>query len=90
MLSTIYDVYVMGWDMPKLASVDGIDIYMYFKDHAPPHVHAFYGDDEVLVVVRDGSVYAGAIPTSKLVLVRQYVADNVDTLLARWDTYGGG
>lgn len=56
--------------MPKIASLDGVDIYMYFKDHAPPHVHAFYGDDEVLVVVRDGSVHTGSIPTSKLSLVR--------------------
>lgn len=45
--------------MPRLASFDGVDIYMYFKDHAPPHVHAFHGDDEALVVIRDGSVYAG-------------------------------
>lgn len=48
--------------MPKLTALEGVDIYMYFRDHAPPHVHAFHGDDEVLVVVRDGYVYAGSIP----------------------------
>jgi hypothetical protein len=42
--------------MPRLTSLEGVDIYMYFKDHAPPHVHALYGDDEVLVVIRDGSL----------------------------------
>lgn len=76
--------------MPQLASFDGIDICTYFRDHAPPHVHAFYGDDEALVVVADGSVYAGALPTRKLVLVQEYVAANVEELLARWATYGGG
>jgi hypothetical protein len=49
-----------------------------------------YGDDEVLVVVRDGSGYAGSLPAAKLALVREYVAANVDDLLARWVTYGGG
>lgn len=76
--------------MPKLITLAGVDIYMYFRDHAPPHVHAFLGDDEVLVVVSDGTVYAGSLPPSKLALVRQYVAAEVDELLARWDAYGGG
>ncbi len=76
--------------MPKLASLEGVDIYMYFKDHAPPHVHAFYGEHEVLVVVRDGSVYAGYIPAKKLAVVQTYVAANVDDLLVRWEQYGGG
>ncbi len=76
--------------MPRLWSVDGVDIYMYFKDHAPPHVHALYGDDEVLVVVRDGSVYAGSFPSSKLALVQQYVAEHTEALLARWVDFGGG
>ena len=71
-------------------SIDGVDVYMYFRDHAPPHVHAFYGDDEVLVVIRDGSVYIGSIQANKLALVRDYVAANVEELLARWATCGGG
>lgn len=76
--------------MPRLIALEGVDIYMYFRDHAPPHVHAFHGDDEVLVVIRDGSVYAGALPAKKLALVRKYVEANVDALLERWDAYGGG
>jgi hypothetical protein len=76
--------------MPKLASLDGTDVYMYFRDHAPPHVHAFHGDDEVLVVIRDGSVYQGQIAAAKLALVRLYVAAHADELRERWKTYGGG
>jgi len=76
--------------MPRVVSLDGVDIYMYFRDHAPPHVHAFYGEDEVVVVIRDGSVYAGAMQANKLALVRAYVAANVAELLARWTVYGGG
>ncbi len=76
--------------MPRLAFVDGVNIDMYFKDHAPPHVHPFHVDDEVLVVIRDGSVYAGALSSNQLSLVRDYVAANVEELLARWAAFGGG
>lgn len=76
--------------MPRIAAFDGIEIYMYFRDRAPPHIHAFCGEDEVLVVIRDGSVYAGAMQANKLALVRAYVAANVAELLARWTAYGGG
>lgn len=76
--------------MLKVASFDGVDIYMYFKDHAPPHVHAFHGDGEVLVVLKDRSVYAGSLPPAKLVLVQAYVATNEVALLTRWAGYGGG
>jgi len=76
--------------MPQIASFDGIDLYMYFRDHAPPHVHAFYGDDEALVVIADGSVYAGKLPARRLVLVQDHVASRVEELLTRWTAYGGG
>ena len=75
--------------MPRLASLDGVDIYMYFKDQAPPHLHALYGEDEALVAIRDGSVYTGSLPPNKLALVVAYVAGNTEELLARWAAYGG-
>lgn len=76
--------------MPRLASFDGVDIYMYVKDHAPPHVHAFHGDNEVLVVIPDGSVYAGSFPSNKLSVVQDYVSANREVLLAPWAAFGGG
>ena len=76
--------------MPRLTSIDGVDMYMYFRDHAPPHVHAFHGDDEALVRVHDGTVFAGALPFGKLALVQAYIEDNRVELLARWTAYGGG
>ena len=32
--------------MPRLSKFYGIAIYMYYRDHAPPHFHAICGDDE--------------------------------------------
>ena len=36
--------------MPIISKFFGIVIYMYWKDHAPPHFHAKYGDDEIVVL----------------------------------------
>lgn len=30
----------VGWLMPKLSSFYGMTVYMYYRDHAPPHFHA--------------------------------------------------
>ncbi len=42
--------------MPIISRFFGIVIYMYWKDHAPPHFHAKYGDDEIVVEIRTGNV----------------------------------
>ena len=37
--------------MPELCRFFGIIIRMYYNDHAPPHFHAVYGEDEVLIEI---------------------------------------
>jgi hypothetical protein len=35
--------------MPELSRFYGIVIMMFFDDHQPPHFHARYGEDEVMM-----------------------------------------
>jgi hypothetical protein len=35
--------------MPRVSAFYGVEIYMYYNDHAPPHFHAMHGDDEALM-----------------------------------------
>ena len=42
--------------VPVISRFFGIVIYMYWKDHAPPHFHAKYGDDEIVVGIKTGYV----------------------------------
>ncbi|MBI4945912.1 MAG: DUF4160 domain-containing protein [Bacteroidetes bacterium] len=35
--------------MPAISQFYGIVIYMYFKEHNPPHFHAKYGEYEILI-----------------------------------------
>ena len=34
--------------MPEITEFNGIRIYMYFKDHNPPHIHAEYAGKEAM------------------------------------------
>jgi hypothetical protein len=35
--------------MPTISTFYGILIQMFWNDHAPPHFHALYAEDEVLI-----------------------------------------
>jgi len=45
--------------MPCICNFYGIAIYMYYRDHAPPHFHAFYGSDEAVFDIATSGVIAG-------------------------------
>lgn len=60
--------------MPRISEFYGITIYMYWRDHNPPHFHAMYGSDEALVSIADGSLIAGSLPPRALRLVEEWRA----------------
>jgi hypothetical protein len=39
----------------------GIIIAMYYNDHAPPHFHAKYGDEQASIRIYDGQAIEGAL-----------------------------
>lgn len=49
--------------MPEISRFYGIVIRMYGLDHAPPHVHAVYGEHEALIGIEDVEVIRGTLPT---------------------------
>ena len=73
---------------PLLTShINGIAIYVYSREHLPPHIHAFYGDDEVLVEIRTGEIFAGDIPPKKLKIVQQWLEEGDNRKLAEENFY---
>lgn len=59
---------------------------MHVKDHAPPHVHAEYGEHEALICFHTVKpyVYRGALPMPVLRRVLAWTEQHRDGLLARW------
>ncbi len=70
--------------MPTIAIIGGVKIYIYFADHAPPHFHAVFGEDEALIRISDLSVMAGRLPPAKLKRVQNWARDNQAEIALKW------
>lgn len=70
--------------MPEISRFFGIAIKMFFADHNPPHFHAFYGEDQVLIDIRNLSVFAGRLPPRAFGLVIEWATLHKQELLTNW------
>jgi hypothetical protein len=59
-------------EMPELSRFYGVRITMTFVDHAPPHFHATYGEDEAQVEIATGEVIGGSLPRRAAALVKEW------------------
>ncbi|ULH17450.1 DUF4160 domain-containing protein (plasmid) [Deinococcus sp. KNUC1210] len=70
--------------MPEISSFYGIRVTMYYRDHQPPHFHAEYGDDEIVIVISNLTTYAGSLPRTAHRLVLQWAAKHQEELATLW------
>jgi len=57
--------------MPRISQFYGIAVYMYYRDHAPPHFHAIYGEYEAEVEIASAALLEGKLPRRAKALVRE-------------------
>lgn len=57
---------------------------MYYRDHAPPHFHAVYGEHEATVIIETLEVLSGYLPPRALRLVREWAEVHEDELVVNW------
>jgi hypothetical protein len=69
--------------MPVVSRFDGITIYLNYEDHNPPHFHARYGEEEILVEIQSGTV-TGTLSRRALRLVLEWLELHRDELMADW------
>jgi len=70
--------------MPTISVFLGITIRMYFADHPPPHIHAFYSGFEALVNVETGEIIEGSLPRRVHRLVGEWIELRKDDILENW------
>ncbi len=70
--------------MPTISMFRGIKIYMNWREHQPPHFHATYGSDEVLISIRDLEVIEGSIPSKQLKMLLGWAAFHQEELMENW------
>ncbi len=71
--------------MPELSRFYGIIIYMFAKDHNPPHFHAKYGEFMALIEIKTGELLAGGLPRRALRLVQDWAELHRSELLLNWE-----
>lgn len=75
--------------MPELSRFLGVVVAIYYRDHAPSHFHAVYGEHEARVDIQTGAV-SGYLPGRVLANVQDWRAMHEAELLAAWDLAQAG
>ena len=70
--------------MPEISRFLGIIIRMYYRDHAPPHFHAEYGNYELVVQLENG-VVEGRFPKRALRAVLEWYELHQEELFEDWE-----
>ena len=63
----------------------GIKVYINLRDHMPPHFHAKYGSDEVIVSIKDIEVIEGSMPNKQLKMLLGWAAFHQEELMENWE-----
>jgi len=71
--------------MPTISMFFGILIQMHWREHAPPHFHALYGEYEVLIDIRTLEIISGNMPKRALALVLEWAQDHRAELMEDWE-----
>ncbi|MBO3280039.1 DUF4160 domain-containing protein [Intestinimonas butyriciproducens] len=71
--------------MPTICMFRGIKIFINWRDHLPPHFHATYSGQEVLVSINDLEVLEGSMPNKQLKMLLGWAALRQDQLIENWN-----
>ena len=55
--------------MPTISIFYGVVIQMFWREHNPPHFHAIYAGEEVIIDIRTLQVVEGAVSRRALAMV---------------------
>ncbi len=76
--------------MPRISEFYGIAIYMYYRDHPPPHFHAIYGEFDAEFSISTAEIVQGELPRTARQLVEQWASLRRLELQHDWDLARAG
>jgi Domain of unknown function (DUF4160) len=79
-----------GRAMPRISQFYGIAVYLYYRDHAPPHFHAIYGEYEAEVAIATATILQGTLPRKARSLVTEWAEAHREELQRNWDLARAG
>ena len=75
--------------MPTISEFFGIYIQIMYLDHNPPHFHAKYGDQKVIIEIEKGIV-RGQMSERALRLIFEWLDIHRGELMLAWDNAKNG
>ena len=71
--------------MPTISIFFGIVVQMYWRDHPPPHFHAYYQGGEGLFSIESGELIAGQLPPAARRILKDWALSHRAELLTNWE-----
>jgi hypothetical protein len=71
--------------MPIICEFQGFKIYMYYREHLPPHLHVRGSGVHAMISIPDGRLLGGRLPPGIVSRISAWVRDNADALMENWE-----
>lgn len=76
--------------MPIISMFFGIVIKMFYREHNPPHFHAYYQGFEAIFDINSGKLMEGTFPVKAKSLVSEWAKEHQKELLLEWNLAQAG
>jgi Domain of unknown function (DUF4160) len=71
--------------MPTISIFFGIVVQMYWREHPPPHFHAYYQGFEGLFSIETGELIEGQMPPGARRILKDWTLRHQAELLENWE-----
>ena len=69
--------------MPEISRFYGITIYVFYKDHSPPHIHVEYSGYKAIIEISNGLI-KGEMPKRALNLIFEWIELHRTEIMDDW------
>jgi hypothetical protein len=70
--------------VPVISHFFGIIVFMFWREYNPPHFHAKYADQEIVIEIESGRINGGTMANRALALLQEWRELNKEALLRDW------
>lgn len=71
--------------MPTISIFFGIQIKIYYREHNPPHIHAYYQGFEATFDINNAKKLKGSFPIKADNIVCEWIVEYKSNLLENWN-----
>lgn len=71
--------------MPRVSEFYGILVYMYHREHGPPHFHVIYGEYKAEIGIDNVVFLNGRLPNRAQSMVFEWAAMHQQELRGNWE-----